>query len=124
MAKTEIARRLDTRKPDVTSVSRVVREPGEHPREQHHRPAARSAHLVGVVGRGEAGADHDVGGVEPLEQPREVARVVLAVGVDLHRDVVAVAQGVAVAGAHRAAHAEVEGQRADRRAGRLRTLRR
>ena len=41
----------------------------------------------------------------------------LAVGVDLHRDVVAVAQRVAVAGAHGAADAEVEGQPAHQRAG-------
>ena len=45
---------------------------------------------------------------ELLDDPRDVARVVLAVGVDLHDDVVALLDRVPEARAHGAADAEVE----------------
>ena len=104
-----------------------VGEPGprqarEHPGEQHHGPAARAADHVGVVRLGEAGADHHVGAVQPVDEVGQEAGIVLPVGVDLHGHVVAVAQGVAVAGPHGTAHAEVERQPAHGGPGRRRHL--
>ena len=55
--------------------------------------------------------------VEPLEQLGDVLRVVLAVAVELHRDLVAVLLRVHVSGLHGAADPEVERQADDLRTG-------
>ena len=67
-------------------------------------------------------ADDHVGlaGEERLEDPAELARVVLAVPVDLDGDVEAVGQRVAEARLHRAADPEVERQSQEQRSGGLR----
>ena len=53
--------------------------------------------------------------VEPVEHAVEVGRVVLAVGIDLHQGVVALALGVEEGRAHGPADADVERQRHDGR---------
>ena len=66
-----------------------------------------------------AGADHQVGPVfgDLLEQPHHLDRRVLAVGVEVGAEVIAVAQGVQVAGLKRRPESLVEGQRCDDRPG-------
>ena len=60
--------------------------------------------------------------VEVVQQVGDVARVVLAVAVDLHGDVVAVLERVLVARLDRAADAEVERMADDARAGGARAV--
>ena len=69
------------------------------------------AEALAVVGEEARARDHVELRVrlEVLEHEREAARVVLAVAVDLHRDVVAALGGVHVARLHGAADAEVVG---------------
>ena len=80
------------------------------------KPRERGAELP--ISR-EARADAQIGltGEQRGEDLRQLTRVVLAVSVDLHRDVVAVLEREAVAGLHRAADAEVVGQADDIGAG-------
>ena len=75
-------------------------------------PAERGAERTVA---GEAGADDDVGLVveQRAQDLRQLRRVVLAVPVDLHREVVAPLEGEAEAGLHRPADPEVEGELED-----------
>src|SRR5690606_24896103 len=77
--------------------------------ENAHCPTAWPARVI-VARSGEAGADHDVGIIEPGEQRRDVPRVVLTVGVYLDDDGVPIVTGETEAGAHGTPHAEVERQ--------------
>jgi hypothetical protein len=67
------------------------------------------------------GADHEVGavGLHLGKDPRDLGGRMLAVGVQVGTEVVALAQRVEVAGLQRRAEALVEGQRRDQHAGRL-----
>jgi glycosyltransferase involved in cell wall biosynthesis len=85
-------------------------EEGDNRREQ---TLAEAAHTAGAIGAdaGVAGADDHVGlsGDQRLEDHAKLARVVLAVAVDLHGDVEAVRERVAEPGLHGAADSKVEG---------------
>jgi hypothetical protein len=89
----------------------------EHVEDGFEQPRAEAAHdrLVIMPGLEKARADDEVAiaAGEVIDEFDDFGRAVLSVAVDLDGDVVAVQCGVAVAGLHRAANAEVEGQRDD-----------
>ena len=94
-------------------------EGADDPAEDAHAEAAGRADRVrDRAAGGETAADHEVrAGVEAGHQLPHLGGVVLAVGVELDRAVVVVADGVAEAGLQRTADAEVERQRQHRGAG-------
>ena len=93
----------------------TLHEPLEH----LHRPAADAAHRVGDRATFcEPAPDHHVGAaVDAVEQRLHRQRIVLAVGVELDRPLVAVPHRVREAGAQRAPDPDVERQDRDVHAG-------
>src|SRR5207249_1499879 len=80
-----------------------------HEREQHYAGPAKERRAV-AAGREVPGADRDiaVAALERLGEAVEEAGLVLAVGVELDRNRVAVLERPAKAGLERSAHAEIE----------------
>ena len=62
-------------------------------------------------------AHHDVAISEPIEEPVEIRRIVLAICINLHNGRVTTTLGVQESGAHRATYANVERQSDHRCAG-------
>ena len=98
---------------------RLTDENADEPLQEPHRTATEPAHVVGDgAAFGEPAADDHVGaGIESVEEQLHRERVVLAVGIELHRSVVAVPDREREPGAQRAADPEVERQNGDERAG-------
>jgi hypothetical protein len=59
----------------------------------------------------EAGTHNHIRVYEPVEEPVEIGRVVLAIGINLNHGVIPLALGIEEGGAHGATHSYVEGQR-------------
>ena len=91
-------------------------DPGHHPGQQHHGPAAGATDAV-LTDAGETGPDDEVGAVERGEQVRDRRRRMLAVGVALHDGLHVLALGHEQPCAQRATHAQVEGQADQAHAG-------
>jgi hypothetical protein len=112
VVKKPMTRRLKAWKPEVVSVMRWPMSQENQGAEEGHADPPRQGGLVALDAE-KARAEHEIGlpGRHRRQQLRDEGRIVLAVAVHLHQKIVAMAQGVLVAGLDRHPVAHVEGVR-------------